>query len=76
MGRNHLLGQEGGRINALLTGCGFNLRKLWRLFKAAASLQPASLFQGRLIRADHRRLPFTIGIDKHASYPEAFAASV
>lgn len=26
--------------------------------------------------ADHRRLPFTIGTDKHASYPEAFAASV
>jgi IS5 family transposase len=40
LGRNHLLGQEGDRINALLTGCGFNLRKLWRFFKAAASLQP------------------------------------
>lgn len=39
--RNHLLGQEGDRINALLTGCGFNLRKLWHFFKAAASLQPA-----------------------------------
>lgn len=26
--------------------------------------------------ADHRRLPFTIGTDKHASYPKAFAASV
>jgi len=41
MERNHLLGQEGDRINALLTGCGFNLRKLWRFFKAAASLQLA-----------------------------------
>jgi transposase, IS5 family len=41
MERNHLLGQEGDRINALLTGCGFNLRKLWRFFKAAVSLQPA-----------------------------------
>lgn len=41
MERNHLLGQEGDRIKALLTGCGFNLRKLWRFFKAAASLQPA-----------------------------------
>ncbi len=28
------------------------------------------------MRADHRRLPFTIGTDKHASYPEAFASSV
>jgi hypothetical protein len=25
----------------LLTGCGFNLRKLWRFFKAAGSMQPA-----------------------------------
>ncbi|MCA1634426.1 MAG: IS5 family transposase [Acidobacteria bacterium] len=41
MQRNHLLGQEGDRINALLTGCGFNLRKLWWFFKTAASLQPA-----------------------------------
>lgn len=39
--RNHLLGREGDRINALLTGCGFNLRKLWRFFKTTASLQPA-----------------------------------
>jgi transposase-like protein len=30
----------------------------------------------QLMRADHRRLPFTIGTDKHASYPEAFAPSV
>jgi transposase, IS6 family len=28
------------------------------------------------MRADHRRLPFTVGTDKPASYPEAFAASV
>ena len=41
MERNHLLGQEGDRINALLTGCGFNLRKLWRFFQVAVSLQPA-----------------------------------
>jgi IS5 family transposase len=41
MQRNHLLGQEGDRVNALLTGCGFNLRKLWRFFKEAVSLQPA-----------------------------------
>ena len=39
--RNHLLGKEGDRVNALLTGCGFNLRKLWRFFKAAVRLQPA-----------------------------------
>ena len=28
------------------------------------------------MKADHRRLQFTIGTDKHASYPEAFATSV
>jgi IS5 family transposase len=41
MERNHLLGQEGDRINALLTGCGFNLRKLWRFFQAPVRPQPA-----------------------------------
>jgi len=28
------------------------------------------------MRADHRRLPFSIGPDRPASYPEALAASV
>jgi IS5 family transposase len=32
MERNYLLGIEGDRINALLVGCGFNLRKLLRVF--------------------------------------------
>jgi|ERR1700742_2256020 len=32
MDRNYLLGQEGDRINALLSACGWNLRKLWRIF--------------------------------------------
>jgi hypothetical protein len=27
------------------------------------------------MRADHRRLPFTTGTDKHASYPEAFSTN-
>jgi hypothetical protein len=53
--RNHLLGKEGDRINVLLTGCGFDLRKLWRFFKTDVSLQPASLSQGRLFTADGRR---------------------
>ena len=41
MERNQLRGRDGDRINALLTGCGFNLRKLWHFFKSSASLQPA-----------------------------------
>ena len=35
LGRNHLKGQEGDRVNALLAGCGFNLRKLLRAFSCA-----------------------------------------
>jgi IS5 family transposase len=30
--RNYLHGEEGDRMNALLAGCGFNLRKLLRAF--------------------------------------------
>lgn len=29
-----------------------------------------------MMRAEHYRLPFTIGTDKHASYPAALATSV
>jgi IS5 family transposase len=32
MQRNHLLGQAGDRINAMLSGCAWNLKKLWREF--------------------------------------------
>ena len=45
--RNHLLGKEGDRINAMLTGCAFNLRKLLRFFlgssgdRSALELQQA-----------------------------------
>jgi transposase, IS5 family len=34
MDRNHLKGTEGDRVNAILAGCGFNLRKLLRSFLA------------------------------------------
>lgn len=36
----------------------------------------AKRFFERLMRAEHRGLPFTIGTDKHASSLEAFATSV
>ena len=32
MDRNHLKGKEGDRINAILSGCGYNMRKLLRAF--------------------------------------------
>ena len=28
-----------------------------------------------MMRADHRRLPFSINVDKNAAYPEAFSSS-
>jgi transposase-like protein len=46
------------------------------MLSARRDVSAARRFFKKLMRADHRRLPFTIGTDKHASYPEAFAASV
>src|ERR671916_485619 len=46
------------------------------MLSARRDVSAAKRFFRKLMRADHRRLPFTIGVDKHASYPEAFAASV
>jgi transposase, IS6 family len=46
------------------------------MLSAKRDVSAAKRFFKKLMRADHRRLPFTIGTDKHASYPEAFAASV
>ena len=52
MERNHLLGRDGDRINAILAACGFNLRKLLRafflflfhwLFLGPKKVKPASL---------------------------------
>jgi transposase-like protein len=46
------------------------------MLSAKRDVAAAKRFFKKLVRADHRRLPFTIGTDKHASYPEAFATSV
>lgn len=46
------------------------------MLSAKRDVSAAKHFFKKLMRADHRRLPFTIGTDKHASDPEAFAASV
>jgi transposase-like protein len=46
------------------------------MLSAKRDVSAAKRFFKKLMRADHRRLPFTVGTDKHASYPEAFAASV
>ena len=41
------------------------------MLSAKRDVSAAKRFFKKLMRADHRRLPFTIGTDKHASYPEA-----
>jgi transposase, IS6 family len=35
----------------------------------------AKRFFKKLMRAEHRRLPFSISVDKNAAYPEAFSTS-
>jgi transposase, IS6 family len=46
------------------------------MLSARRDVLAAKRFFKKMIRADHRRLPFTIGTDKHVSYPEASATSV
>jgi IS6 family transposase len=46
------------------------------MLSARRDISAAKRFFKKLMRAEHRRLPFTIGTDKHASYPEAFAISM
>jgi len=46
------------------------------MLSAERDFSAAKRFFKKLMRADHRRLPFTIVTDKHASYPEGFAASI
>jgi IS6 family transposase len=46
------------------------------MLSAKRDVSAAKRFFKKIMRAYRRRLPFTIGTDKHASYPEAFAASV
>lgn len=40
--RNHLRGSVGDRINAMLSGCGWNLKKLMRVLAARPSLRAAA----------------------------------
>jgi IS6 family transposase len=46
------------------------------MLSAKRDVSAAKRFFKKMMRADHRRLPFTIGTDKRASYPEAFATSI
>ena len=53
------------------TGCTIEF-----MLSAKRDVSAAKRFFKRLMRADRRRLPFSVGTDKHASYPEASATSV
>ena len=45
------------------------------MLNAKRDIPAANRFFKKIMRADHRRLPFSINVDKRASHPEAFAAS-
>ena len=45
------------------------------MMSAKRDVSAAKRFFKKLMRADHRRLPFSISVDKNAAYPEAFTTS-
>ena len=45
------------------------------MLSAKRDVSAAKRFFRKMIRADHRRLPFSISVDKNAAYPKAFASS-
>jgi transposase, IS6 family len=45
------------------------------MLSAKRDVFAAKRFFRKMMRADHRRLPFTISVDKNAAYPEAFTTS-
>jgi len=45
------------------------------MLSAKRDISAAKRFFKKMMRAEHRRLPFSISVDKNASYPEAFTSS-
>ena len=45
------------------------------MLSAKRDVSAAKRFCTKLMRAEHRRLPFSISVDKNAAYPEAFSTS-
>jgi len=45
------------------------------MLSAKRDVSAAKRFFKKIMRADHRRLPFSISVDKNAAYPEAFSTS-
>ena len=44
------------------------------MLSAKRDISAAKRFFRKMMRADHRRLPFSISVDKNAAYPEAFTS--
>jgi IS6 family transposase len=45
------------------------------MFSAKRDVSAAKRLFKKMMRAEHRRLPFSISVDKNAAYPEAFSTS-
>ncbi|MET0621372.1 MAG: DDE-type integrase/transposase/recombinase [Pyrinomonadaceae bacterium] len=45
------------------------------MLSAKRDVPAARRFFKKMMRAEHRRLPFSISVDKNAAYPEAFSTS-
>ena len=45
------------------------------MLSAKRDVSAAKRFFRKMMRAEHRRLPFSISVDKNAAYPDAFSAS-
>lgn len=45
------------------------------MLSAKRDVSAAKRFFNKMMRAEHRRLPFSISVDKNAAYPEAFSTS-
>ncbi len=45
------------------------------MLSAKDDVSAAKRFFKKMMRADHRRLPFSISVDKKAAYPDAFTSS-
>jgi transposase-like protein len=45
------------------------------MLSAKRDIPAVKRFFKKMMRADHRRLPFYISVDKHASYPDSFIVS-
>ncbi len=45
------------------------------MLSAKRDVSAAKRFFKKMMRADHRRLPFSISVDKNAAYPEALSTS-